>query len=179
MKWPIGEICEGGGGPVQPHRELIKTLRDGTKIIEQLGRCLRVREVECLTKCLPGDARISTPSGDVAVKDLRVGMDVWSRDANGARVAVPIANVSRVPINGVHHVARLVLSDGRTVVVSPEHPALVGLVEDLHAGDAYDGATVVSVTLVRYAGDATYDVLPVGYGIYWADGVPLRSTLER
>jgi hypothetical protein len=178
MKWPIGEICQPGGGPAQPPRELIKSLSDGTQIIEQLGRCLRVRQVQCNTKCLPGDARIATPSGDVAIADLRVGMEVWSRDASGARVAVRIARVSRVPITGVHHVARVVLSDGRTLVVSPEHPAVGGLVEDLRAGDTYDGALVISIELVRFDGEATFDLLPDNNGIYWADGVPLRSTLR-
>jgi hypothetical protein len=177
-KWPIGEICAGGGGPAQPEREFIKTLRDGTKIIEQLGQCLRVREVECHTKCLPGDARIATPSGPIAIKDLRVGMEVWSRDSNGARVAVPITRVGRTPINGVHHVAHLVLSDGRTVSVSPEHPSVSGLVQDLRPGDTYDGASVISVELVRYTGDATFDILPSNNGMYWAENVPLRSTLR-
>jgi hypothetical protein len=162
---------------VQPDRTFIKSLPDGTTIVEQLGKCLRVRQVECHTKCLPGDTRIATPSGDIAIKDLRVGMEVWSRDASGARVAVPIANVSRVPITGIHHVAHVVLSDGRTLTVSPEHPLLVGLVENLRAGDTYDGATVLSIDLVRYTRDATYDILPSNNGIYWADGVPLRSTL--
>ena len=38
---------------------------------------------------------------------------------------------------------------------------------------------VVSVDRVPYAG-RTYDILPSGpTGVYWADGVPLRSTLAK
>jgi hypothetical protein len=179
LRWPIGEICQGGGGPAQPDRTFIKRLADGTQIIEQLGQCLRVREVECHTKCLAADAQIATPAGDVAVQDVRVGMLVWTQDAAGARIAAPVARIVRTPVEGVHHVARLTLSDGRALAVSPEHPALAGLVQDLRAGAAYDGATIVALDLVRYTGAATYDLLPAGTGIYWANGVPLRSTLGR
>lgn len=179
MRWPIGEICAGGGGPAQPERTFIRTLSDGTMIIEQLGRCLRVREVECHTKCLPPDARIATPSGDIAIRDLRAGMLVWSQAPTGARIAVPIVLVSRTPITSAHHVAHLVLSDGRTLTVSPQHPALTGLVEDLRTGDPYDGATVLGIDVVRYALSETYDLLPSGTGIYWANDIPLRSTLSH
>ena len=73
----------------------------------------------------------------------------------------------------------LVLADGRTVNVSPGHPAADGQpVGDLAAGDRYDGAIVTSAQLVPYTGGATFDVLPAGAtGMYWANGVPLGSTL--
>lgn len=178
LTWPVGEICAGGGGPARPDRTFIKTLLDGTKIIEQLGQCLRVREVECHTKCLPPGARIATPSGEVPIEDLRVGVEVWTRDASGGRVAARVEKIGRTPIRGMHHVAHLRLSDGRTLDVSPEHPAIEGLVQDLRAGDVYDGATILTIELIRYAGAATFDLLPAGGGVYWADGVPLRSTLQ-
>jgi hypothetical protein len=178
LRWPIGEICHNGGGPAQPDRTVIKRLADGTQIIEQLGQCLRVREVECRTKCLAAGARIATPAGDVAVQDVRAGTLVWTQDARGARVAAPVERVVRTPVEGVHHVARVRLSDGRSVVVSPEHPALGALVQELRAGDPYDGATIVALDLVRYGGAATYDLRPAGTGIYWADGIPLRSTIS-
>jgi len=59
-----------------------------------------------------------------------------------------------------------------------EHARLV--VEDkLVAGDRYDGAVVIGVDLIPYAGGATFDVLPAGAtGAYWANGVLLGSTLR-
>src|SRR5439155_1009954 len=74
----------------------------------------------------------------------------------------------------------LVLSDGRTVDVSPGHPTADGRrVGDLVAGDAYDGAIVASADRVAYSGGATFDILPAGpTGAYWANGVVLGSTLR-
>jgi len=40
--------------------------------------------------CLAADTRIDTPSGQVSVSDLRDGTEVWTLDANGARVAAPV-----------------------------------------------------------------------------------------
>lgn len=177
MTWPIGQICQPGGGPAQPERTFVLGLRDGTQIIEQLGKCLRVREVECHTKCLPGAARIATPAGEVPISQLHVGSAIWTQDAHGRRVEGRVIRAATVEVTGEHHVARVVLSDGRTLVVSPEHPALHDRIEDLRAGDAYDGATVVTIALEPYTGARTYDILPSG-GVYWADGVPLRSTLD-
>ena len=66
-----------------------------------------------------------------------------------------------------------------TLTVSPEHPALVGVVQDLRIGEAYDGSSIVKLDFVRYTGARTYDLLPAGTtGIYWAEGIPLRSTLD-
>ena len=73
---------------------------------------------------------------------------------------------------------RLVLSDGRTVSVSPGHPTTDGrTVGELERGDHFDGAAVTSVERVPYTG-STYDILPdSSSAAYWADGIPLRSTL--
>jgi hypothetical protein len=43
-----------------------------------------------------------------------------------------------------------------------------------------DGSSVVLAQRVRYAGQATFDILPSGTtGTYWANGVLLQSTLKR
>src|SRR6267143_190923 len=100
-------------------------------------------------------ARVSTPSGDVAVEDLRVGDVVWTRNAAGARVAAPLVEIGTTPVPATHRVVHFVLSDGRTVRVSPGHPTADGRkVGDLGAGDSYDGAVVVSAELMPYAGGA-------------------------
>ena len=129
--------------------------------------------------CLARGTRIATPSGDVAVEDLRVGDLVWTLDA-GVRVAVPLVEIGSTPVPATHRVVQLRLSDGRAVDVSPGHPTADGRkVGDLTAGDGYDGAIVMSATLSPYSGGSTFDVLPAGAtGMYWANGVLLGSTLR-
>jgi len=129
--------------------------------------------------CLGLGTRISTPSGEVAVQDLRVGDIVWTT-LDGGRVAQPLVAVGRTPVPGSHEVVQLTLEDGRVVFVSPGHPTADGrLVGELRAGDVLDGATIASAGLVRYTAGFTFDVLPAGAtGTYWANGVLLGSTLH-
>jgi len=131
--------------------------------------------------CLASNTLIATPEGDVKVTDLKVGMSVWSPDALGDKTAQTIIRLSRTPVPSTHKVVHLVLSDARQVWVSPDHPIISGNpVVTLQAGDAYDGAKVVSAELVPYWDTATYDLLPSGdTGAYWADGIPLGSTLRQ
>ena len=130
--------------------------------------------------CLARGTRIATPSGDVAVEDLRVGDVVWTRDLNGARIAAPLVEIGSMPVPSTHRVVELRLSDGRAVSVSPGHPTTDGRkVGDLAAGDLYDGAVVTSAELIPYGGGATFDVLPASVtGAYWANGILLGSTLR-
>jgi len=130
--------------------------------------------------CLARGTRIATPSGDVAVEDLKIGDVVWTRDATGARVAAPLVNIGSTPVPATHRVVQLRLSDGRAVDVSPGHPTADGRkVGDLATGDFYDGAAVTSAELLPYTGGATFDVLPAGAtGMYWANSVLLGSTLR-
>jgi hypothetical protein len=130
--------------------------------------------------CLARGTRIATPSGDIAVEDLRIGDVVWSADGRGARVAAALTLIGSTPVPSTHEVVRLVLDDGRVVLVSPGHPTADGRrVGDLAAGDAIDGARVTSVERVAYGGGATFDVQPsTASGSYWANGVLLGSTLH-
>src|SRR5437879_5492858 len=45
--------------------------------------------------CLARGTRIATPSGDVAVENLKIGDVVWTRDATGARVEGALVNRGR------------------------------------------------------------------------------------
>lgn len=129
--------------------------------------------------CLARGTLIATPEGPRPVEDLRVGTAVWTADAAGRRVAGQVLAVGSTPVPPTHEVVHLVLSDGRTVDVSPGHRLPDGRrVGRLRPGDAVDGATVVSAELQEYDGGATFDLLPSGpTATYWANGILLASTL--
>lgn len=154
------------------------------------GRVLADGSVSVLTRqqsgpppcpiCLAIGTRIATPSGEVAVQDLRAGDVVWTLDGTGARVPAALIEVGSTPVPATHIVVRVALDDGRVVYVSPGHPTADGRrIGDLAAGDALDGARIASAERIAYAGSATYDILPAGTtGAYWANGVLLGSTLR-
>ncbi len=131
-------------------------------------------------RCLPLDARIATPAGDVVISALAVGTIVWSTDEAGRRIAVPVVRVGSVLAPADHVVIAISLADGREVVGSPGHPtADARALGMLGIGDPLDGGTVVAVTRRPYAADRTYDLLPASpTRTYWANGVLLGSTLH-
>jgi hypothetical protein len=130
--------------------------------------------------CLARGTRIATPDGDVAIEDIRVGMRVWSMDQAGNRVVETVTRIGQTPVPDTHQVVRLVLDDGRVVRASPGHPLADGRrLGTIQADDLVDGARVVSATLERYDGGFTFDLRPTGpTAVYFADGVPLGSTLS-
>lgn len=184
---PVGRSCDGPGDP---------SCGSGYQCIQDCGP--PVVQVDsppppyhCQTDaiankprmcpiCLASNTLIATPNGDVKVTDLKIGMSVWSRDAQGKKIARTIIKLSHTPVSSSHQVVHLVLSDARQVWVSPNHPLINGRsAATLHVGDGYDGATVISADLVPYWDTATYDLLPNGdTGAYWANGILLRSTLQ-
>jgi hypothetical protein len=131
--------------------------------------------------CLAAGTEVATPSGPIAVEDVRVGSVVWSLDALGGRIAVPVLRVSHPAAPPGHEVVRLKLSDGRTLEASPGHPLSDGrLLGSLRVGDVVDGTTVVSALLIPYGERFTFDLLPAGStGAYLANGIALLSTLRE
>ncbi len=129
--------------------------------------------------CLARDTRIAVPGGFVRVQDIRVGMAVWSTNSAGRRFRAVVLRVGRVPVPATHRVVRLVLADGRTVLVSPGHPTPDGrTVGELRTGRSFEGTRIVTARLVPYSGGFTFDLLPSGpTGTYFANGVLLGSTL--
>ncbi len=131
--------------------------------------------------CLASGTRIATPSGPVAVEDIREGMTVWSIDEGGARIAALVARAGSMTAPADHAVVHLVLADGRELHASPAHPLADGrALGSLAVGDAVDGSVVTSAELEPYGLGTTFDLLPAGpTGVYWAGGVPLRSTIRH
>ena len=130
--------------------------------------------------CLAANTIIDTPSGSVLVKDLQVGMPIWTTNKAGRRVSGFVIQTSRVSVPPTHQMVHLVLDDGRDLFVSPGHPTANGhTIGDLAPNDLYDGARVVTSDRVIYGDAATYDILPSGEtGFYWANGILLDSTLH-
>lgn len=130
--------------------------------------------------CLAKGTLIDTPAGPVLVENLKPGDRVWTLDAAGHRVSMPVQKTSAVPVSPEQRVIHLIMSDGRELWASPGHPTADGrTVGDLQPKASYAGAVVKSTQLIRYQRRCTYDLLPAGEtGFYWANGILLASTLR-
>jgi len=130
--------------------------------------------------CLARGTLIDTPAGPIPVELVTSETLVWTSTPEGGRVAASVVAVAETVAPPQHAVIELVLDDGRELHASPRHPLADGrLLHEIARGDLVDGATVVAARTVPYGGSRTYDLLPSGgTGVYWADGVPLASTLS-
>jgi hypothetical protein len=106
---------------------------------------------------------------------------VWSVNAHGEKIAVPvlIASHTEAPLN--HHVVHLIFTDGRELFVSPGHPVADGRTAgSLQKGDALNNSIITKADLVLYDEPYTYDILPDSdTGMYFANGILLQSTLKN
>ncbi|HEX9617753.1 MAG TPA: Hint domain-containing protein [Anaerolineales bacterium] len=157
--------------------ELVTGLVDGQGSITVLQRTASIATCPI---CLAAGTLIDTPAGPLPVQSLRLGMQVWTLDAAGGRIARPLVQIGKTIVPAGHQVLHLVLDNGRELWVSPGHPTAEGLtVGQLQAGDPLSGGIILSAERVRYTGSATYDLLPAGEtGFYWANGILLSSTLK-
>ena len=130
--------------------------------------------------CLASNTQISTPSGNINVRDIKIGTIVWSVNKKGEKINSTVLKTSNTPTPKTHQVVHLVLSNEREVWVSPNHPTINSLTGgELNTGDLYDGSYVVSAELVPYWDNKTYDLLPDSdTGYYFANGILLGSTLK-
>ena len=130
--------------------------------------------------CLAAATLISTPTGQVRVTDIHPGMLVWTADIDGTRIAAPVLQVGSMEAPAGHQMVHLVLADRRELLASPGHRTADGRrLGSLRVGDTVDGSTITHWTLVPYAGDRTYDLLPAGpTGTYWAGEIMIGSTLS-
>jgi hypothetical protein len=130
--------------------------------------------------CLAATTLIATPDGPIRVTEIRTGTIVWTLSSAGTRVAARVIAVGSTAVPAGHLMVHLVLADGRELLASPGHRTADGRpLGSLAEGEALDGSTIVRWELVPYASERTYDLLPEGpSGDYWADGIPLSSTLK-
>lgn len=131
--------------------------------------------------CLPGDSLISAPKGFVPVKNLKSGDLVWTVDRFGRRIQAPIIQKTKRLVSKDHKMAHIVLKDGRELIVSPGHPTIDNKeLGNLVKGQVLDKSQIVSIQIMPYKEQYTYDILPSGdTGGYWANIMLIGSTLSN
>lgn len=171
---PNGYKCIQGCGP--------PVARDGDK---PPGYFCELKELADKPRncpiCLASNTQILTPTGDINVKDLKVGMNVYSINRSGQRIIAGIVKISSTSTPITHKVIHLILIDGRQLWLSPNHPTINGLeAGQLQIGQSYDGSVILITELIPYWETKTYDLLPNSEtGFYWANGILMASTLKQ
>lgn len=129
--------------------------------------------------CLSGDTMIDAPNGQVNVKNLALGMPVWTVDKSGNKVLGTIEELRRTAVPVTDEIVHIVLADGRQLYASANHPTTDGrTIGQLKPGMFLDGSTVMIAEFLPYDQRYTYDLLPSGdTGYYWANGILVGSTL--
>lgn len=139
--------------------------------------------------CLAKNTLIDTPEGAIAVQDIQIGAPVYTITKSGERVIGTVEKIGKTAVPPDHKMVKLVLKDGRTLLVSPGHPTIDGRTAgELSQDDNYDGSQVSSAERVSYGEGYTYDLLPVPVypersrgsetGFYFANGIMMDSTMR-
>ncbi len=130
--------------------------------------------------CLAKHTLIDTLQGAVAVEDLQKGAPVWTVTSSGTRTLGIVTEISKTAVPPDHKMVKLILEDGRALLVSPGHPTIDGRTAgELAAGNEYNGSRVISADRISYGEGYTYDLLPSGEtGFYFANGILVDSTLH-
>ena len=130
-------------------------------------------------QCAHPNTPVATPTGLRRISELRVGDRVFSVDHEQV-VPVFVAEIRQRRALG-HVVPQVTLSDGQMLEISAGHPTADGRTfGDLRAGDLLGGLGVVSVKMITYQEQFTYDILPASdTGFYFAGGALIGSTLAR
>jgi len=133
----------------------------------------------CGAYCLSGNTSIETPNGQINIKELKIGMIVWTLGDTGLKQLAAILK-TKVLVPSTHKMVHLTLNDGRELLASPGHPTTESrFLGELKVGDNLDNAKIKSIELVSYNENYTYDILPSGpTGFYWANGILVGSTLK-
>lgn len=121
---------------------------------------------------------IDTPDGPRRIAELAPGDKVYSM--HGGKLAiVPVLRTQRIPAQN-HHIVRLNFVNGARIEMSAAHPTADGRTfGDLRSGGLLDGVLLADVSVIPYAHDATYDILPQSdTGTYFASGVLVGSTMQ-
>ena len=174
--WPIQNVCIPAA--LSEYPLVIRDLSDGTYVYQESdGTLFRGYQNHCM--CLAAQTLISTPDGPKIIKDLKVGMSVYTLDRKGNKIVAPLLKVAKVSVPADYVIFHVLLSDGRELLVSGAHPTADNqTVEELLNQDSLDGARIVKKDLVPYLDSFTYDILPAGgTGLYWANSILLKSTL--
>lgn len=130
--------------------------------------------------CLSGNTLIDTPDGNIPVKELKIGMSVWTSDGLGHRQPAVIIKTGKAQAPPNHKMVHIILDNGRELFASPGHPTADGRTfGDIKSTDVVDNSHVKNIELVPYDQKYTYDLLPSGdTGFYWANGILVGSTLK-
>ncbi|MFC1991590.1 Hint domain-containing protein [Chloroflexota bacterium] len=131
--------------------------------------------------CLAKGTRIETSEGPVLVELVHKGMLIWTVDDSGSRVLAPVTKTVNTLVPSSFRVVKVELSDSRTITASQNHPTADNkALGNYEIGDTLDGAQITSIEYLPYTENATYDILPAGLtGLYWANGILLKSTLTK
>ena len=175
--WPIEHVCIPMAEPDDP--VIVRLLDDGTMLYKTRDK-KQFRGTPNSCRCLPSFTFISTPKGPVLISLLVKGDSVYSMNARGEKIIVPLIAVNKTAVEPNHRMLNIELADGRKLQVTPDHPAAADYfsLTQYETGTVLDKSTVTQKYFTELNNAFTYDILPGGdTGYYWANDILIGSTL--